>query len=385
MHFDSLWARISTCIASLLLVVSGCGGGAPGTGGTGITAASSYPIQSEGSISGFGSVIVNGVRFDDSNPATEIHSDGLKINSWQLGLGMQVSISGQTTSTTATLATATSIDAWSIAQGTVTSAASGNLSVAGMAISISPTTVYGGTATSSSIAPGDTIKVWGLPTNSQYTSWVATRIELTTASSVITTSGILHGVTGIVSLNGYSLTSTTAPLKDGLAATVSGNSATATALSVNKLHLLNAVPAITVGTRVEREGAITEIISATSFKIGSTLVDSSAAQFSPQGSMPTLGARAEAKGSWNGRVLVAQSVEVKTQTQLQEVELSGLISGFVSTADFVVRGLHCDASQLTVVGGGKLSDLKDGVRVHLDGSNLGTKIKVKELEIVTGP
>src|SRR5438270_11678218 len=61
------WSLISGMFAAALLAVA-CGGGGDtagtvGTGGTGGTATT----FSAGGISGFGSVVVHGVRFDDTN------------------------------------------------------------------------------------------------------------------------------------------------------------------------------------------------------------------------------------------------------------------------------------------------------------------------------
>lgn len=65
-------------------ILPGCGGGSgsvtallPGTGGTGIYA--------QGSISGFGSVIVNGIRFDDT--AATVQLDGVTRGSADLQIG----------------------------------------------------------------------------------------------------------------------------------------------------------------------------------------------------------------------------------------------------------------------------------------------------------
>ena len=74
--------------------VSGCGGGGdsttasllPGTGGTGV-------IYSQGSISGFGSVIVNGIKFDDTVATVQI--DGIPLRSADLRLGMVAGVQGE--------------------------------------------------------------------------------------------------------------------------------------------------------------------------------------------------------------------------------------------------------------------------------------------------
>ena len=70
-----------SCLALALTALAGCGGGGggasaslPGTGGTGIYA--------QGSIAGFGSVIVNAVRYDDTRASVSIdgHTIGTEMS-----------------------------------------------------------------------------------------------------------------------------------------------------------------------------------------------------------------------------------------------------------------------------------------------------------------
>ncbi|MEZ5738630.1 MAG: hypothetical protein R3E68_03630 [Burkholderiaceae bacterium] len=91
------------CRASFLLaafLLAGCGGGSevlgPGSGGTG----TSVTTTAVGPISGFGSVIVNGVRYDDSL-ARVSDERGTTLSRSQLRLGMMVQIRGSSNATTA--------------------------------------------------------------------------------------------------------------------------------------------------------------------------------------------------------------------------------------------------------------------------------------------
>ena len=88
----SRFPRLLGALGALLLATA-CGGGGGGdgvdTGGTG-GAPLSY---TSGSISGFGSVIVNGIRFDD-NEATVTDDDGQRRSRDDLRLGMSAEIEG---------------------------------------------------------------------------------------------------------------------------------------------------------------------------------------------------------------------------------------------------------------------------------------------------
>src|SRR6478609_9453528 len=73
----------------LVLLLAACGGGVD-SGGTGAPAESS---SASGPITGFGSVIVNGVHFDDSN-AGITDGEGMARQRQDLKLGMTTVIKG---------------------------------------------------------------------------------------------------------------------------------------------------------------------------------------------------------------------------------------------------------------------------------------------------
>jgi hypothetical protein len=121
--------------------LSACGGGSattsslPGTGGTGIYA--------QGSIWGFGSVRVNGIKFDDT--AATVQIDGQAGKSSDLRLGMVAGIQGLR-GADVTLAIANSIEVWSIAQGPIASSLPGQFTLAGMTLQTDSGTVFDGIA-----------------------------------------------------------------------------------------------------------------------------------------------------------------------------------------------------------------------------------------------
>src|SRR5690349_21667234 len=84
-------ARFFFQFAAIAALVAGCGGGgdagAPSFGGAGATASS----FAAGPITGFGSVIVRGVRFDDSK-AKVSDDDGVETTKDALKLGMNAEV-----------------------------------------------------------------------------------------------------------------------------------------------------------------------------------------------------------------------------------------------------------------------------------------------------
>jgi Domain of unknown function (DUF5666) len=362
-------------ISSLLIagIGGGCGGGLPGTGGTGVTAFA--PVYSVGNVSGFGSVIVNGVRFDDQ--AASIKLDGIAQPASQVRLGMVAQVTGAIQSGNSQLGRADKIEIWAIALGSVNPVSSTSFSVAGMNISTNAATVFEGLTGTSSLRAGDTAKVWGFATNATYSAWRATRVQAMTASTQLMTSGLL-GTGTTPSLNGYSLSGALPTVGSPTVVTLLGY-ATGKNLNIGSSHVFSEVGA---GVLVEREGVITTAPAASQFKLGITTVDIGTATVLPSGTALALGQQIEVEGTWDGTVIKASKIIVKSEMDQQEVEIDAVIEQFVSVSDFTVRGQRCDASGLTVVNGGKLSDLRAGIRVHLHGLKSGDKVRVTELEIV---
>jgi hypothetical protein len=148
---------------------------------------------------------------------------------------------------------------------------------------------------------------------------------------------------------------------------------------VVSVRQLSALPGANTDRDEEMEGVITQISTATSFLLGNQPVDASLATVT--GGSLTPGVKAEVTGRWVNGVFQASKLELESESDLNEVEIRGDISAFVSLADFTVRGQRCDASALTQVGGGQLSDLKAGVRVQLQGVKRGDMVQVTEIEL----
>ncbi len=83
---------VAALAAVLLVVLGGCGGGV-GTEGTG-----SYTISSSGTISGYGSIVVNDVHFDESTAAI-VADDDSATTADVLALGMTVEVQAGAIST----------------------------------------------------------------------------------------------------------------------------------------------------------------------------------------------------------------------------------------------------------------------------------------------
>lgn len=361
--------------------VTGCGGGTvsvaglPGTGGTGLFA--------QGPISGFGSVILNGIRFDDT--AATVQLDGLAGGSSDLRLGMVATVQGQR-GADATLGTASSIEVWSMAQGLVTQGqatpgASGQFRVAGMTLLTDPNTVFDGFSAVAPLSVGQRVAVWGLQAGADGRSWRATRVALVAASAVVS-SGLLSVEDSQRTLNGLLLTGALAgTLAQGALVRVQGTlSANGNSLEVMSAKLLSGSGAASPQGDAEIEGVVTTAPSASGFSLGTIVVDASQAVYSPANAQLFIGARVEVNGSWRSGVLQATSVALQDEEAPQALEISGAIETFNSLSNFTVRGQRCDASGLTSFGHGTAADLKVGAKVKLQGSMAGDVLRVTELE-----
>lgn len=359
--------------------LTGCGGGSdttagvPGTGGTGQYAT----LYSQGSITGFGSVIVNGVQFDDALAIVQMN--GVAATSADLRLGMVVAVQGQRGVDT-TAGTASHIDVWSIAQGLVRqafSADSNQFSVAGMTVQVDSATVFDGMSSAAQLTMGLRVAVWGLQTSAGGTHWKATRVAVVSVTTMVSTglvrvSGPLHDINGLAITGPFA-----GSLMDGQLVRVQGiESVDGRSVALESIKLLGASGAgIQLKGEIEIEGFVTSTPSASGFMLGSIEVDTRNAIYSPLGTSITQGARVEVYGTWQAGVLKASKVELEDEKTLHAVEIDARIEQFTSLANFVVRGQRCDASsaRLSHI---TLAELRVGVRVKVKGAKAGGDVLI---------
>ena len=168
----SWWTPVAGLLAAgLVTALVACGGGGGSSAGVGTGGTGAFAV---GTISGFGSIIVNGVRYDDSS-ATVVDDDDSSSSS-SLAIGQVVEIRGSVNSDGVT-GTASSISYYSALKGPVTdfNSGAGTFKVFGQVVSITATTLVEGVSSGSPLADGNVVEVYGLPDASG--SITATRIE----------------------------------------------------------------------------------------------------------------------------------------------------------------------------------------------------------------
>ena len=181
-----------TVLGSALLM-AGCGGGGGTTtaaGATGGVAGSS----ASGAITGFGSIIVGGVRFDDSAASIQ-DDDGAGLKSGDLKLGMVVRIKGgkKTDDGSSIRANADSIEVHSELQGPVDSKTANSIMVLGQTVNISATTFFEDGLTAAMLVVGTIVEVHGFvdPVAKTIT---ATRIERKPNAKVFKLQGVISAL-----------------------------------------------------------------------------------------------------------------------------------------------------------------------------------------------
>jgi len=371
-------------LGALGLLTASCGGGGVGaladvgSGGTGSTTI--------GPVSGFGSVIVNGLRYDDS-AAVITDDSGATVAASALGLGMLVRVDGTLSDASNGRAATIRVTSQLLGPLSAIDLAAGTLALLGQGVKLTATTVFAGVADAAGLVVGDTVEVWGAldPANATVT---ASRVERKTASGAFK----LMGAVTAVNSGARSCTI------GALTVRYAGTSFATGAVEIGDLVRVRAVLApaagVLVATEVEDvdafggdpgdaptaknghqlgvEGVVSGRVTGSAlFRVGNVAVDASGAVFSG-GTLAALanGDRIEVSGPVTAGVLVATQVEVKVDRdrEAQEFELHGPITRFTSRASFVVRGVTVDASGSSVVfGGGTAADLKLGAVVEVHG------------------
>ena len=365
--------RVHTLTAGLVaLLLGACGGGSGdqagvGTGGTGTIAS--------GPISGFGSVIVAGVHFDDTN-ARVSDEDGTPRQRQDLKLGMVAAITGSADFAAASGVAAT-IRYGSEALGPVTALdlSAGSLTVLGAHFRVKATTLFDeGLAGLGALKVGDLVEVYGFY-NAASGSFTATRIEAPPSALRYRLRGPVTGLdegARRFTLAGVSIdyagipAGALPPLGNGLL--LRASSSRPPAGGVWRVEALTPAQRTVLAegeTRVVSD--ISALTSATSFVLDGVPVDAAAATI--HGSL-AVGVRVEVEGSVRQGILVAKEVEVSDgdASSGQDFDLTDKIQDFdAASLRFRLRGQRVDAAGPVIYTGGSRADLANGRRIELKG------------------
>ncbi len=357
------WAAPLLGIA-LAGVLHGCGGGGQtasnNTGGVGSGGTGSY---TNGPISGLGSIIVNGVRYDVDS-ATLLGDDkdtGTLPSADDLLVGVTVEVEGSAVTATASgpgTATAAKVRYASELIGVLggLSPASGrptSFTVLGQRVTVNASTVLPDTA----LSDGQVVVVHGLPTPGGGVT--ATRVDAVTAPPFYKLSGEVQSVNRTTRI--ITFRPGTVQVRYALSLAPSADVVTGSPLRVrvqpsNDLLNLQAVQllvreAAAPGDReVRLEGRLSGYsVTGTTVRayLGTTPVDLSAIPGATTLSNQT--GLLEVKGRFQNGVLVATELEEEDEARTREAELYGAPSNHnQGSRTFTLRGLTIDYSAATV-------------------------------------
>lgn len=330
--------------------IAGCGGG--GTGVAGLSSGGTGSFTS-GTITGFGSIIVNGIRYNNDT-ATVLTSDDSVSSNPALQLGMVVNIEGSAVtpaSSTTGLPTATAyrITYGSEWIGPVSNRAATTFQILDHTVDVLATTLFGGVVQQlSELRDTHFVEVYG------YVDQVdghiqASRIDVSTVQpSAYKLSGAItqiNQVSGTANLGQTAISwSLPAVLPSGLSSgdfvrVVLDPSPVGAVWAATRIQLVSSpLSRLSADHDYEAEihGSITAYQSSANFVVNGIPVNASAAQIS--GTL-AVGVQVEVEGSIRSGQLVATKVATKTASQVetQEFEFYGVISN-VTAQTFVVRG-----------------------------------------------
>jgi hypothetical protein len=338
-----------------LMLLASCGGGGLGSGGTGAPLASG-----SGTVTGFGSIIVDGVAYDDSAAAVQVDDDlAGAVRRTDARLGQQVEIAFDASGA----ATSFRVGAQLVGPVAAVRPLLGTLNVLGREVIVNadgsgregPVTVFEGAAGLAGIAPGDWVEVHGIdaPVGE---ALQATRIERLAAPAVaVRVSGRITDVRGenLFRLAGSTTVGTVAAIRlPSGASWAIGQRVTVLARPSDVGQLLGETLVGAALVRVSSDPGIGQAISlngrlreltATSFRLGGWLVDFDPAVVRPPASVLVNGlyVRVEGEVVAPGR-LRAREVRVRAfESAGLEIELRGTLLGLAPDGrSFWVRGVR---------------------------------------------
>ncbi len=323
-------SALSAAIALTLVACGGSGssGGVAGIGGSGFI--------SSGSVTGFGSVFVNGVKFETGSATFDIDDSGSGSQD-DLAVGMVVTVNG-TVNDDGVTGTATSISFDDQLQGPVSNITAviddpdeENRSFTTLGIKVLINRFNTSFDVSGSIiAPNfdfdgikddNHVEISGFFNDAG--DLVATRVEL--KATAFSTSDIIElkgSITGLINtnfnINGINVDASNAAIDDlpggelteGASVEVKGKCST-TACSTINADRVEGQSGFDDADKISVEGLITDFVSSSNFKINGISVNASGATLSPSTLVLRNGARVEVEGPISSNIIQALTVELR--------------------------------------------------------------------------
>lgn len=387
----TLTAWMAAVAASLAL--AGCGGGV-GTGGTGGDATA----YASGPITGFGSIIVGGVRFDDT-AATVEDGDGARRSRDELRLGMTVEIdsSGITSDSSGSRANANRIRFESELSGVVgaVDVAGSSFMLLGQRVMVDEVTVFDERLGSGlgALSAGQLVEVYAV-FDAQAQRYRATRIEPTTLLLGLRLRGQLAAVDLAAQTLRVGSTTYSYAGASGIPADLAAGQFVRLRLELDLVPTLRwvvrsfspALQSLPEADESKVEGLISAFASPAAFSVNGRLVDAATAAFPDGTAGLRTGVRVEVEGSVRAGVLRATKVSIRSDEQVRDrgFEITDLITTVNASArTFTLRGVTVSTAFAGLrFDNGSAADLTVGRRVEVRGV-LGVDRRVLEATRIT--
>ena len=337
---------IPTILSASIIACSGGGGQLAGIGGSGYI--------STGTVTGFGSVLVNGHKFEiESTTVIEVE-DNENATQAELSVGMVVQVFG---SITGVNPTATRIHYSDDLEGPITfisenaDATAKTFSVLGNNVVLhTADTIYNGGASYSTLADGDILEVSGFYDNANVLQ--ASYVELKSPSSSVEIAGEISGLPGSTFIvNGVNIDPSSAILSNlpdalvnGLVVEVKGTyNSTTNTITANEIEGNDDV-LIDDGSTVSIEGYISNYVDNANFKINNQLIDATTATLIPAAMVLEDGIKVDAEGVIDNGVLVATEVETRNGND----EVTAVVNGVDTVNNRITVSVVASQPSITI-------------------------------------
>jgi hypothetical protein len=367
------WATVLAALLSAVLV-AGCGGGGGSSAPT--ETATSY---AEGPVDGFGSVIVNGVRFDDSAAVVE-DEDGASLSASELKLGAMVEVDASDLRDLFARALRFRLRTDIVGPVDSVDVAGSTLVVLGQTVEVKSTTVFADDLPGGldALAAGTVVGVHA-HFDAATGHYVATRIDARPHAPVYRLRGLVSHLdtTGktfqigseVISYAGVAPSELPNNLADGLRVRVRLQTSQVNGQWV-ALSVRHGVRPLGIFAQAHLRGSISSFTSTTQFSVNGIPVDASNAVFPDGTAGMALGARVGVVGRAENGVIIARRVELDGDPKLllHRFELHGAVNELDTSAKtFMLRGVKVNYSGAVAFVNGTASDLNNGRKVEVKG------------------
>lgn len=381
--------------AALMSACGGGGGGDPVSPTPGPVAGGTRPLSVTGTVTGFGSIIIDGTKYDDSQVKVAVDigdANGKPAALGDVKLGMSVDAkveNGKLTEVTLRAALAGPISSIDVAGS--------SFRIYGQTVKVSASgatpTLFEGVAGLTGLALNDRVEVHGTVDASQ--AIVATRVERKprdAAEPAVRLGGVLTSLNAgaktfrlndlTVDYSSATVTPADLVLANGQQVTAFGDAAPADGRFVAKTLRIKSAED---GAPLAIGGRITAYNSIADFTVAGVRVDGQSASFElGTASDLALGVGLAVEGRMASGVLKADKLRVIKTSVDALASLKGEVSDFLSLSSFKLRGTAVDASSATYEGG-RAADLGNGAFVSARGVVRGDVFRAEKIEFLAPP